>query len=441
MVVNCEVKFDNNPNAIFFAGQTLSGVVELTIDKPKKIRGLVLKIEGYAKVEWTESERSNRSTQGQTANSRRKNVTYSGREDYMSSTSYLIGSPEGNQIEIAPGQYRYNFQSVLPPQLPTSCETNHGSIRYLVNVILDRPFKFDLTYKTAFTIIKQLDLNYENPSLTIPLKMDTSKTYCCWFCKTKPLHLSASIPQSGFVPGQMVNVYVEVRNDSRFDVLDVVVALMKVIKYNSQVPKLKTKEETLTETLVRYGEIKKESRKVFNQQLIIPPVPPSNSSYCRLLNVSYEVEVRCNVVKFASDPFIRLPIIVGTVPLNIRQTPVFPTAPQLSTSPMSISGNYEHLVNAFRMAQQQQSQRQNTDELPPPSYAEAVYAEEQGREVELNEIGEHTMGTRPYHPMYPFYNFNNTQPQTSSSQHENGIQTNGLNGPGTVSDSAIVQKY
>jgi hypothetical protein len=59
--------------------------------------------------------------------------------------------------------------------------------------------------------------------------------------------------------------------------------------------------------------------------------------------------------------------------------------------------------------------------------------------VELSEVGEHSMGTRPYHPMYPFYNFNNSQTQTTSSQQENGIQSNG--GPGSISESAIVQKY
>ena len=38
MVLKCEIKFDNNQNAVFFAGQTLSGTVELTSDKAKKIK-------------------------------------------------------------------------------------------------------------------------------------------------------------------------------------------------------------------------------------------------------------------------------------------------------------------------------------------------------------------------------------------------------------------
>jgi hypothetical protein len=218
-----------------------------------------------------------------------------------------------------------------------------------------------LTYKTAFTVIKQLDLNYENPTLTIPLKMDISKTYCCWICKTKPLLLSASIPQSGYVPGEQVIVFVEVRNDSRFDVIDVVVSLIKIVKYNSQIPKSKTKEEILIEKEVRYGLIKKESRKTFHQRLIVPPVPPSNSSYCRLLNVSYEVEIRCNVVKYSSDPFIRLPIVIGTVPLAQRRTPIPTTAPTNVSTPSSIVSGYDALYNSFVAPNQSATRNTNTE--------------------------------------------------------------------------------
>lgn len=49
-MVHCEVKFDNNPQGIFYSGQALSGVVELNNDKARKIRGLSLRIEGFAKV-------------------------------------------------------------------------------------------------------------------------------------------------------------------------------------------------------------------------------------------------------------------------------------------------------------------------------------------------------------------------------------------------------
>lgn len=49
-MVSCVVKFDNNPNGVYHSGQTLRGVVELTNGKAKKVRALVLKIEGFAKV-------------------------------------------------------------------------------------------------------------------------------------------------------------------------------------------------------------------------------------------------------------------------------------------------------------------------------------------------------------------------------------------------------
>ena len=113
MVIKCEIKFDNNTNAVYFSGQTLSGTVELTSDKAKKIKreykiifkylknesstfynffiDLCLKIEGFAFCSWTERQKYKSA-----GKSYSRNIVLSGREDYLSTVSYLIGNAHGN---------------------------------------------------------------------------------------------------------------------------------------------------------------------------------------------------------------------------------------------------------------------------------------------------------------------------------------------------------
>lgn len=54
-MVKCDIKFDNNTQGIYYTGQSLSGIVELNNDKTRNIRGLSLRVEGFAKVRmiWT----------------------------------------------------------------------------------------------------------------------------------------------------------------------------------------------------------------------------------------------------------------------------------------------------------------------------------------------------------------------------------------------------
>lgn len=267
----------------------------------------------------------------------------------------------GNQIEIAPGAYQFNFQAILPPLLPTSFEAKHGSIRYLINVVIDRPWKFDLTYKVAFTVIKQLDLNYENPALKIPTKMEIVNTFYCGLCKTAPLYFAVSIPISGFVSGQNIPVSVEINNESRIDVEDIKITLKKIIFYNSQTPRRMTKEEILTEAEIRCGGVLQRNKGKFDQKLLIPAVPPSNLNYCRVLNVSYEIHVTAKIAGVHRNPVIKIPITIGTVPLHVpllqnqQQFAInYPTAPSQTPSPTN-QYSFSDAINRQTSPQDQNS--------------------------------------------------------------------------------------
>lgn len=99
-----------------------SAVSIVVCDEKFPTAGLILKIEGYAKVQWSEVDLSkfhlfdclshnfffktehrnnhHRNRHGGSHHhngSNTKTIHYSGREDYLNTISYLIGSPEGIQ--------------------------------------------------------------------------------------------------------------------------------------------------------------------------------------------------------------------------------------------------------------------------------------------------------------------------------------------------------
>lgn len=58
-----------------------------------------------------------------------------------------------------PGEYNYNFECMLPAELPTSVEADIGYIRYTARVVVDIPRAFDKEFELTFTVIKATNLN------------------------------------------------------------------------------------------------------------------------------------------------------------------------------------------------------------------------------------------------------------------------------------------
>lgn len=77
----------------------------------------------------------------------------------METITYLRGNDHSDPVELPPGVHTFNAVCILPTHLPTSFEGSVGHIRYFAKVVIDRPWKFDHSFKRAFTVIRQYDLN------------------------------------------------------------------------------------------------------------------------------------------------------------------------------------------------------------------------------------------------------------------------------------------
>jgi hypothetical protein len=99
----------------------------------------------------------------------------------------------------------------IPKAAPSSINEKHGSVRYDVRIKYDRPWAIDDEFVESFTVVCPVDLNLY-PILKNPAEKATITTfgYCC--CESEPVHFTVSIPKTGFVPGEMVNLKAHINN-------------------------------------------------------------------------------------------------------------------------------------------------------------------------------------------------------------------------------------
>ena len=86
----------------------------------------------------------------------------------VSKNKYFYVSFKGlSKLTIAAGVHNFTFACQLPPDCPSSYEGQHGHIRYTVKVALVRPWKFDISFKRGFTVLRMTDLNFESPQIRV----------------------------------------------------------------------------------------------------------------------------------------------------------------------------------------------------------------------------------------------------------------------------------
>ncbi|ALC47979.1 CG18747 [Drosophila busckii] len=395
MVVTCEISFDNNKFGIFYAGQLVSGCVTLKSDKVKEVQAALVKVVGYSLTKWSE---------------RRMATTklYVGREDYISSQTYLLGSEQTNdRYTIQAGVHNYNFAVQLPYQSPSSFEGRYGCVRYIVKVLLIRPWKFDQAYTHGITVLKMMDLNFESPILKVAAHSEGYRTFCCGPCKTDPLKMEVNLPQAGYVPGQRIPINVVVINNSNMAVSKLDLYLVMLVRYLSVSPE-HSRVDRIVISKAKGDSILRRSTRSLTVELTVPSTPPTCLSLCKLIQIAYQLEVEASVKSVREQQLITMPITIGTWPLGVgsdsRATPGIVQQPPRRSARYVGEGNELPLVTSIENILTSIS-----PDMESPRYEESKHT----LRGNINEEELHAFGVNEFAPLYPVYNIDSPIPVIS----------------------------
>ncbi|XP_020282949.1 arrestin domain-containing protein 17 [Pseudomyrmex gracilis] len=390
----------DNEWSTYYPGQTVNGNIIVVLNSTKKIRGISVKIKGEANTYWA-TDKKEIDERGHFQND---TETVKGHEEYFETKYYLVGSASGGEIEIQAGEHKFPFTCTLPPNLPSSFESDFGYVRYTVKATLDRPWKFDQDVKSPFTVILPFDLNQE-PRAAESVQEEMNKTFWCLCCATPSLTVNFSLPVRGYVPGQSMPIKINVQNLSNIVVNNIKLILCKIVTFHATTPRTDTRTEEIVVREVSKGPFENGETN-YEQQLDIPPVPPSNLTNCHIIDLEYNLKVEaCVEGWYHRNLSAKTPIFVGTIPLAVYHAP--------SAPPPDMAGDYPtkspvgFVVPSANTALPPLPESHFYPNLSPPSFEESMYG---ARNLRDREESEYIYGlTNRFAPRYPVYNFAPTQ--------------------------------
>lgn len=183
----------------------------------------------------------------------------------------------------------------LPRGLPSSVIENNGRIKYKVRVIIVRSWKTNVVCTTDFKVIRPIDLSLY-PELKDPHKQELKIQLASILGSFEPLLIIATLPRQTYIAKQCALMTIEVRNPTTYRVLHLKAALVKNVIYQSDTPSTETKVESSKIHELTFGKPFSKGRLKFEVNFVIPETEISSDSiYCRVLNINYDLRIKVMV--------------------------------------------------------------------------------------------------------------------------------------------------
>lgn len=152
-----------------------------------------------------------------------------------------------------------------------------------------------------------------------------------WCCRSAKMNVVARIPASGFVPGQTIDLQIDVDNQSderctfSCELLMVSVRIcfffilpnefprqLIINRCNSGAQQLETIALCVKDCI---GIAEGKKANLFRESLLIPPVPPTDVTTCSVCQVQYALRISFEAACRPRNVLVEFPITIGTIPI------------------------------------------------------------------------------------------------------------------------------
>ncbi|XP_029295930.1 arrestin domain-containing protein 3-like [Cottoperca gobio] len=275
-----------NKEGTFSDGDTIAGTATFTLTKETKVKDLVVKAKGEARVHWSEGTGENRSS-------------HNSHKRYFKLKEYLV--PQNDKVTVLPkGVNSFKFRFKIPQgDMPSSFEGLHGKIVYMLEAKMSRSWHMPS--------VVQKELNFVSKSLPhhgqCPQSGSVEKEIGV-FSKGQ-VQMSASVNMKVCSPGDTLSVYAKVRNSSS-KTLKPKFSIQQKIVYRAGGS---TNVSDLSLCKIVGDPITLDSEETVSCQLMIPADVILTLHNCEILSVEHYAKVYLDI-SFAIDPTVIFPLVI-----------------------------------------------------------------------------------------------------------------------------------
>ncbi|TDG52124.1 hypothetical protein AWZ03_001405 [Drosophila navojoa] len=254
-----------------------------------------------------------------------RSLFYTSKEIYEHSETPLPEfEPRG--LELSPGEHTFSFNVALGRELPSSFRGSHGSIKYKMRVLIQRPWTFDERHTIPFTVVKNMPLPSTYRNNPTPLEKQITKTISLF--GTRPITMLALLPEDFAVRGEPLRICVTVMNNSTTNVEKLRFNILQYVTYYSHVPLRVQKVECIPIASKETGAVSKKSERSFAHELLMPDTAqPTDEQFSGVITISYELRVEAVLRGFFKNLVLNLPFKVYSQDVSARLGSVRPSLP------------------------------------------------------------------------------------------------------------------